>query len=280
MGNGQFMKALSNRVIVIVGAGGRIGQTAAIRFAREGAHLILGDIASAPLEASLKAVRAEGVRAEGVTVDVVNPAQVEGLVDKAVRVHGTLDALVNCVAVQEPIGLSWENDVQAWKKAVDVNLLGTWHCARFALPVMVAKKKGKLVLFSGGGAAYARPHFSAYGSTKTAVVRLCETLAEELKPYHVQVNAVAPGPVKSGMTEEVLNAGRRAGDKALQEAKEIWETGGTPVEKYTGLLTYLVSEASGALTGKLIHVNDPWQDQKMEAMHDELFKLRRMNPAK
>ncbi len=275
------MKQLEGKVAVVVGAGRGIGRDIAVRYALEGAKVVIAARTSSELEVTFDAIDRQGALASTKVTDVSNPTQVEELMKWAVATYGSLDVVINCAAIQGAIGLTWENDVVEWAKTIQINLLGSFYCARYSLPFMMSKRKGKLIFLSGGGAAYPRVNFSAYGSSKAAVVRLGETIAEEVKAFNVQVNVMAPGPVKTKMLEEVVQAGAKAGDKALEEARKFSESGGTPPEKYTGLALFLASEASGLLTGKFIHVNDPWKDMSAQAESlnkDTVYTLRRINP--
>ena len=148
---------------------------------------------------------------------------------------------------------------------------------------MIKKGYGSIILFSGGGAAYARPNFSAYAASKTGVLRMVETMAEELKAAgypDIIINAVAPGAVKTRMTKAVLKAGLKAGEAALNEAAKVSRTGGTPSKKITNLIDFLIDlEANCGLTGRLIHVREDyrWLAKEFGArVPDDVGKIRRV----
>lgn len=147
---------------------------------------------------------------------------------------------------------------------------------------MIKQRRGKIINLSGGGAAYPAPHFSAYAASKAAVVRFTETLAEEMKAFNIQVNAIAPGAINTGIQEEVLAAGEIAGEKALAEAKKVRETGGTPPKVPAALAVFLASDESNGLTGKLISaVWDDWKEMGKrfpEIMSTNIYTLRRVVP--
>jgi NAD(P)-dependent dehydrogenase (short-subunit alcohol dehydrogenase family) len=145
--------------------------------------------------------------------------------------------------------------------------------------VMIHQGGGKVINLSGGGATSPRPYFSAYAASKSAVVRLTETLAEELKPFNIQVNAIAPGAVYTKMTREILAAGSAAGERALAEARRVQEEKTTP-KAAAKLALFLASPESGGLTGRLISaVWDDWRSlpsRLEEVMVSELYTLRRI----
>jgi NAD(P)-dependent dehydrogenase (short-subunit alcohol dehydrogenase family) len=165
-----------------------------------------------------------------------------------------------------------------------VNLIGTFLASRSVLPHMIERRRGRIVNFSGGGATGPLPRFSAYAVSKAAVVRLTETLAEEVKEFNIQVNAIAPGMVDTKLQDAVLQAGSRAGD-LFDKVKKMRETGqgGVSPELAANLAVFLASDAANGLTGRLIAAPyDDWQkwDAKRiaEVMSAPWFTLRRIDP--
>jgi 3-oxoacyl-[acyl-carrier protein] reductase len=271
----------SAKVALITGAGRGIGRSVAIGLAQAGMDVVLMARTAAELEETRGHVAALGRSALAVRADVGCPEEVRAAVDQALERFGRIDVLVNAAGRQPPIGPLAENDAADWAQTIQVNLLGTFHCIQAVLPGMRQRRAGKIINFSGGGATSPRPNFSAYAVSKAAVVRLTETLAEELKPYNIQVNAVAPGAVNTRMLEEVLAAGTVAGPE-LNEAKRRKERGGTAPELAAALVAFLASEASGALTGKLISApHDDWQNwdaaRIAELMPTPMYTLRRLD---
>jgi 3-oxoacyl-[acyl-carrier protein] reductase len=271
----------SAKVALITGAGRGIGRSVAIGLAQAGMDVVLMARTAAELEETRGHVAALGRSALAVRADVGCPEEVRAAVDQALERFGRIDVLVNAAGRQPPIGPLAENDAADWAQTIQVNLLGTFHCIQAVLPGMRQRRAGKIINFSGGGATSPRPNFSAYAVSKAAVVRLTETLAEELKPYNIQVNAVAPGAVNTRMLEEVLAAGTVAGPE-LNEAQRRKERGGTPPELAAALVAFLASEASDALTGKLISApHDDWQDwdaaRIAELMPTPMYTLRRLD---
>jgi 3-oxoacyl-[acyl-carrier protein] reductase len=269
-------------VAIVTGAGRGIGRAIALAFAGEGASVIVASRTFSEIAETAAQVQALGGRALAVQADVANQADVTKMVEQAVQAFGTVDILVNNAGVQGPIGPLVENDTQGWIRTVMINLIGTFLCCQAVLPMMIQQRRGKIINLSGGGATAPRPHFSAYAASKAAVVRLTETLAEEVKPYNIQVNAIAPGAVNTRMLEQILAAGPAAGERALAEARLQLETGGTSPELAAALVVFLASDDSDGLTGKLIAAPyDPWREWAGKA--DELnatplYTIRRLDP--
>ena len=275
---------LKNKVGIITGGGRGIGEAIALAFAREGARLAIASRTQTELDQVVSQIRDLGGQVQAVRTDVSNRDDVIRLIETTLRSYGQIDILVNAAGVYGPIGPVWDIDVDEWIQAMQINLFGTFMCCHAVLPYMIERRQGKIVNFSGGGATSPLPRFTAYGVSKTAIVRLTETLAEEVKEFNIQVNAVAPGAVDTRLQDDVLAAGERAGD-LLARIRRLRETGegGVPRELPAELVVFLASDDSDGLTGKLIAAPyDGWQswdaNRIAEVMSGSWFTLRRMDP--
>lgn len=268
-------------IAFLTGAGRGIGETVAEAFARAGMNLVLLARTAAEIQRVAAAAEALGVKALPLTADVSRRQDVERAVTVALAEYGRIDVLVNCAGIYGPIGLLVDNDMEAWEKAIQINLVGTAFCLHAVLPHMINRRKGVVINFSGGGAVSPFPRFSAYSASKAAVVRLTETLAEEVKEFNIRINAIAPGAVNTRLLEQVLEAGEKAGKEFYTRAKDQKQTGGTPPEKAAELTLFLASPAAEGLTGRLISaVWDDWKSitSQLPALSDSaLFKMRRID---
>lgn len=252
---------LKNKIAIVTGAGRGIGRAIALAFAKEEADLIVVSRTLSEVMETAKQTEDLGRQALALRVDVSKWEDVDNMVNLTLQKFGKIDVLVNNAGILGPVGTLAENDANQWIKTVNVNLIGTFLCCRAILPIMIKQRKGKIINLSGGGALYPRPHFSAYATSKAAVVRLTETLAEETKKFNIQVNAIAPGAIKTRLHDQVLAAGEAAGGKALAESRKVKEKGGTPAELPVGLAVFLASDESNGLTGRVISaVWDNWQE--------------------
>ena len=274
---------LNGRVAIITGAGRGIGRTIALAFSRLGASLTLAARTESELSETVKLCQDIGAQAQAVVTDVTDWDQVQNLVVAAFREYGEVDVLVNSAGIYGPIGPTIDVDLDAWKRGVEVNLYAPLYLCRALMPHFMQRRQGKIILLGGGGATTPLPNFSSYAASKAGLARLADTLAEELKPYNVQVNVIAPGLVDTRLQDEVLQAGNRAGG-LYEKIKQARETGKGAVspEIAADLAVFLSSEASGKLTGKLIAAPyDPWRE--WEGKGDELnatpmYTLRRLDP--
>ena len=271
---------LENKVAIITGGARGIGKAVAISFIQEGAKVIIVARTKKEVRATEKKLRKLSSKAVGIVADISKKRGVEKVVKKTLENFQTIDILVNCAGVQKPIGKFWQIDIVKWQENININLIGTALCCQLVLPIMIKNKKGKIINFSGGGATSPRPNFSAYACAKTAIVRLTEIIALEVKKYNIDVNAIAPGAVNTRMLEEVIEAGKKAGEE-LAEALKRNKAGGTPPELAAELAVFLASEESNGLTGKLISaVWDRWKDFKKikkQLNSSSLYTLRRVD---
>ena len=277
------MGRLDGQIALIAGGSGGLGKAVAVAFARAGSALVLVGRNENALTGTVSACREAGVRAYSAIADVRRWDQVEHVVREVEAHFGPTDILVNATGILTPIGSLAHVDPAEWADSVQVNLIGAFHLCRAVAPHMSERRRGKIILFSGGGATAPFPQFSAYAAAKAGVVRLAETLAEEMKDFDVQVNAIAPGLVDTPLQDAVLAAGSRAGSQ-LPRVKHARETGAgaVPPQLAAELAVFLASPDSGQLTGKLISApHDPWrewQSRGEELNATPLFTLRRLDP--
>lgn len=281
---GTKMK-LKNKVAIITGGCGGIGKMIAKCFIKEGSKVIIADINGRGLKAALTELKKYGDnKTIGIQTDITNIKQVKNLIRQTVTAHGTIDVLVNVAGIQQPIGPLTEIDPNEWIKNVNTNIVGTMLCCKYVLPFMISKRKGKIINFSGGGATFPRPYFSAYASAKAAIVRFTETIAKEVEQFGIGINAVAPGAVYTNMLKEIIRAGDKAGKSDLEEAIKTKRNGGTRPELAAKLSVFLASDLSDGITGKLISaVWDNWKDFDKnipELKSSSLFTLRRVDGIK
>ncbi|MEK6530942.1 MAG: SDR family oxidoreductase [Deltaproteobacteria bacterium] len=256
------MGALSDRVVLITGASMGIGLAIARQCAEEGARLVLASRHMEDLERALEGLKRNGSAHICRSIDVGNADEVSMAAQAVKKEFGRIDGLVNCAGVYGPIGRLDEIDPNAFREAINVNLLGTFNMCHYFLPLLKKSSRGKIVNYSGGGAATPFPNYSAYAVGKTGVVRLTENIALEFRGENIDINAVAPGFVITRLHQDTLKAGKAAGEGFLKSTKEQIEKGGVSPGLSARLTVFLLSGLSDGITGKFISAPwDPWEEK-------------------
>lgn len=277
---------LKDRVALITGANRGLGEAIARAYAAEGAHLVLAARDTAPLKTVAESLTlADGQKVEWQAADISKAEDVAALAKKALDTFGRVDILVNNAGVYGPIGPIEEIDWDAWVEALQINLFGTLNMTRALIPAMKSQGYGKIINLSGGGATAPLPRFSAYAASKAAVVRLTETLANELAAWKIDVNAIAPGALNTRLLDQVLEAGpERAGEDFYNRSLKQRDQGGTEPEKGAELAVFLGTAESDGLSGRLLSaVWDGWRDfadpaLREKIMQSDVYTLRRIVP--
>ena len=266
---------LKDKRVLITGAGRGIGKRLALGFAQAGARVGLLARTQAQLDLAQLEIEHSGGIALSLCADVRDYEQVVAAVQRLTVRFGVPQVLVCAAGVLGPIGSLASASPAAWREAMETNLLGVFHACRAVLPAMRELRSGKLLLLVDTGAEIGRPFFSAYAAGKAALVRLAESLAEEVRADNIQVNCLNPGPAYTSMTDEILRA-PGAGDGDRTDALQVRTSGGTAPDKQIQLALFLASERSNHISGKLIHITDDWRRLESATLSHEIFSLRRL----
>jgi 3-oxoacyl-[acyl-carrier protein] reductase len=275
---------LSGKNAAITGASQGLGLAIARQFVREGARVAICGRHAPDLESAAQSLMSEASgRVLHAVADVSRETEVDAFAEFCGAGLGGVDILVCNAGVYGPKGGIEEIDWTAWRQAIEINLIGAVYCCRAFLPQLLAARRGKIILLSGGGATKPLPYLSAYAASKAGLVRFGETLAEELKTKGVDVNMVAPGALNTRLLDEIIAAGpERIGTSFYESSLKQKQNGGTPLDRGSALCVYLASPQSDGITGRLISaVWDPW-----ERLHEvaerlsasDIYTLRRIVP--
>ena len=274
---------LAGKVAVVTGAGRGIGRAIALAYAREGARLVLAARNESELEEVVGAVEEAGAEAVSIRTDVTSQIATVRLARRALDRFGCIDILVNNAGISGPVGPLQDNDIADWVDTINVNLTGTFLVCRAVVPVMIEQGGGKIINLSGAGVANAWSNMSAYCSSKAAVVRLTEVLAQELDGKGITVNALGPGSVHTSMWERMTDQAAEAGAEFIHElGQRVLSGGGASIEDCAELAVWLASEESGGLSGRVISATaDDFRNlhpQIPEIMEGDAYTLRVMKP--
>jgi NAD(P)-dependent dehydrogenase (short-subunit alcohol dehydrogenase family) len=247
---------LTGRVALVTGASRGLGQGFARGLALSGSSVAMLARSESALVSAASEIRAEGGRAIAITGDVTDTAAVSRAVERTRDELGPIDLLVNNAGVMAPIGLDWEVDPVAWWRTMEVNVLGSYLCARAVLPEMLERHSGRIINVTSTAANKRYPVYSAYGASKAAISHLTGSMDEATRDFGVHVFAFSPGFVRTRMTEALADAPgvrQRLGDgfrKALDEGRH------TPLAAAVEALLFLASGAGDALSGRQIDARD------------------------
>jgi NAD(P)-dependent dehydrogenase (short-subunit alcohol dehydrogenase family) len=185
---------LAQKVAVVTGAGSGIGRACALRFAAEGARVVVNDIDGNAAETVAKQIASAGGEASAFECDVAHASRVDALIETALQRYGGLDVLVNNAAAPVPGPLADIAD-EAWRTVQSVTLDGTLFGLRAALRVMRERQRGSIINVSSGAALGGEPGLGAYAAAKAAVVSLTRTAAIENAAFGIRVNCILPGAI-------------------------------------------------------------------------------------
>jgi 3-oxoacyl-[acyl-carrier protein] reductase len=240
---------LDGKVAVVTGAGRGIGRAIADRLAAEGAALVVSDVDLPQAERAVAELTAQGRRSLAVRADVSDLRQVQELFRKAADRFGRLDILVNNAGIIRRGSLEDHPDAD-WDLVLAVNLKGTYYCSREAARVMKQHGYGRIVNVSSvAGKVGDITSAPSYGPSKGAVNALTKSLARELAPHGITVNAVAPHAIETEMSAEWSEEKRRA----LLAQIPVGRLG--KPEEVAAAVAFLVSDEAGFITGEILDLN-------------------------
>ncbi|OUT59012.1 MAG: hypothetical protein CBB75_12330 [bacterium TMED15] len=271
---------LENKVAIITGAGRGVGRLISLAYAKQKMRLVLASRTIGEIKKVSNEIQVAGGTSVFKQTDISSINDVQGLIEMTMEEFGQIDVLVNNAAVVGPIGLLENNDINHWINTININLIGTFSLIHQVLPIMKEAGGGKIINLAGGGGLDSRPRFSAYASSKAAIIRLTETIAEEAISSHVYVNAITPGTIYTDATKEIENAGKDAGETAAGEIHLLKQGGGTDPRKIKELAIFLASHSSDRITGKILSAAyDDWQsvNDSMMNLPKDMYNLRRVD---
>jgi len=252
---------LSGKVALITGGGRGIGRAIALRFASEGAAVMLAATKREALEATAGEIRKTGGRAATVIADVSDEAAVKSMVAGTLSELGRLDILVNNAGIGGPTLRVVDMERADWDRTLAVNVTGAFLCAKHAIPHMMGKKSGRIINVTSIAGLMGYPLRSPYAVSKWGMIALTRTLAGELGEHGITVNAIAPGAVKGERVEGVIAARAAAlGRPAADVERELFVEP-TALKRMVGpddvaaTAAFLASDDAANITGETINVS-------------------------
>ncbi len=244
--------AVTDRVVVITGAGQGIGRAYAQHFADSGAIAVIADINGENGERVAAEIETQGGRALAVQTDVTSPDSVAAMVDATLSAFGQLDVLINNAAIFVTLGRRPFEDIplDEWRQVMDVNITGCFICARAVIAPMRDAGWGRIINISSSTVPQGIPGFLHYVTSKSALIGMSRAMARELGKDGITVNAVLPGMIET----EIENPGRTDEGRQHVIGTQSIQRQQTP-QDMVGTLLFLASPASGFMTGQSICVD-------------------------
>jgi len=245
------------RTAIVTGAAGTIGSAISERLVRDGHRVVLADIRPAAALDVAARLDPTGASTHVVAVDVASEPSVRAVVAAAEAWAGSLDILVNNAGIAEPDSSTWEMPLADWDRTIAVDLTGVFYACRAALPGMIERRWGRIVNISSIAGKEGKYNPVAYASAKAGVIGLTKSVAFEVAPYGVLVNAVAPGSIW-GESTEALSPARWAtmsGDE-IEAARRRHPLGRFGrAEEVAALVAWLASDDCSFSTGAVFDIS-------------------------
>ena len=239
---------LTKKIAIITGGTSGIGHVIALRFAQEGADVVIGYVRSPKANEVVTEIKALGRKAIAIKVDVSQFSKVDQMVRRTITEFGKIDILVNNVATTWVRALLHEMTEEDWDRVMSVNLKGYFNCTLLVARQMIKQKRGKIINISSIAADMTISGQVAYATSKGGINSLTRAAAVDLAPYHINVNAIAPGSTDTPRL--------RTGHEALEKRRSKIPLGQLArPEDIAAVALFLASEDSDHVTGRIIVVD-------------------------
>jgi len=251
---------LENKTAIVTGGGRGIGRAIALTLAREGANVLISGRNRDVLETTASEIEALGRRAVTTVTDVSIESQVEEMANTALRQFGQIDILVNNAGVVGPTASVTDVNRTDWDEVLAVNLTGAFLCARAVIPNMVSRRSGKIINISSIAGKMAYALRSPYAASKWGMLGLSKTLALELGPHNIQVNAICPGPTAGERMQGVIAGRAKEMGKSVEEIERLY-VDGTALKRMVdpnhvaAVVLLFASEVGDSITGESVDVS-------------------------
>lgn len=236
---------LRDQVAIVTGGGRGIGRAIAKAFAEEGAAVVIADLDADHGQATCQEILDSGGKARFVMTQVADPASVEAMVQATVDEFGRIDILVNNAAILGENGPLLDVSYEVWQRVIGVNQTGVFLCSQAVGRVMAEARRGNIINISSVNGTVPQPRCVAYGAAKAAVENMTILQAEELAPYGIRANCIAPGPIQSRVPDD---------EPPRQIDRVLVGRTGLPSE-VASVAVFLASDESSFVTGQVIPVD-------------------------
>ena len=248
------MRGLSEKVVMVTGAGGGIGRATSLRFAAAGARVAVLDIDREQAMASTALIQSQGANAQAFCVDITDHAAVGAAVSEVESELGPVHALINNAGWDRFMPFL-DTDPALWRRIIDINLIGALNMHHAVLPGMVARGRGHVVNVASDAARVGSSGEAVYSACKAGLVALSKTLAREHSRHGITFNVVCPGPTETALLDQVL-ATANDPDRLRDAFRRAVPMGrlGRP-DDLAGAIVFLSSDDAVFITGQVLSVS-------------------------
>ncbi|MPY60122.1 SDR family NAD(P)-dependent oxidoreductase [Streptomyces spongiae] len=247
---------LQDRSVVVTGAGGGIGRAAALRFAEEGAKVVVADLNPEGAEETVKSIETAGGTALAVIGDLSDQTVVDTVVERAVEAFGGLDVLVNNAGIMDRMSALADVDDAEWERVIRINLTAPFLLTRAALPHMLAAERGSLIFTASEAGLRGSAAGAAYTASKHGVIGLVKNLAVMYRKQGIRANAIAPGPTMTGIQVDADQGAHGPAVVGQFIGANIGRLG--TAEEQAATIVFLASDAAAFVNGAILPVDDGW----------------------
>jgi NAD(P)-dependent dehydrogenase (short-subunit alcohol dehydrogenase family) len=243
---------LKDRVVIITGAGQGIGRVFAKSFAMAGARSVIAELNEKKAAAVSEEIMAAGGQVLAVTTDVSDPASIDEMIEVVEDEYGRIDVLINNAAIFSTLQMRPFEQIplEEWEQVLRVNVTGAFLCARAVLPAMRRAKWGRIINIASGAVSLGRPGYLHYIASKSALIGMGRSMARELGPDNITVNAILPGATFTEIERKTVTPAQKESIIAMQCIPRAE----TP-EDLVGTALFLASEASAFVTGQIVNAD-------------------------